>query len=113
MPYNLPLKVFTKIKFVADFLRGKSYFLYGKRKNVVFEAPFGGLGETYAVEAVHLRPIAKPVGDFLLVIIELFSLGAFVLSQFTRLTDGRTDRRRTDAHRKDSRCIQCSAVKKL
>jgi len=44
------------------------------------------------------------VGDFLLVIIELFSLGAFVLSQFTRLTDGRTDRQtdgRTDAHRKD------------
>ena len=32
------------------------------------------------------------VCDFLLVIIELFSLGAFVLSQFTRLTDGRTDR---------------------
>jgi len=32
------------------------------------------------------------VGDFLLVKIELFSLGAFVLSQFTRLTDGRTDR---------------------
>ena len=28
------------------------------------------------------------VGDFLLVIIELFSLGAFVLSQYTRLTDG-------------------------
>ena len=32
------------------------------------------------------------MGDFLLVIIELFSPGAFVLSQFTRLTDGRTDR---------------------
>ena len=31
------------------------------------------------------------MGDFLLVIIELFSLGAFVLSQFTRLTDGQTD----------------------
>ena len=29
--------------------------------------------------------------DFLLVIIELFSLGAFDLSQFTRLTDGQTD----------------------
>jgi len=44
------------------------------------------------------------VGDFLLVIIELFSLGAFVLSQFTRLTDRWTDRRtdrQTDAHRKD------------
>ena len=31
------------------------------------------------------------MGDFLLVMIELFSLGVFVLSQFTRLTDGRTD----------------------
>ena len=52
-----------------------------------------GLGATYAV---HLRLIGKLVGDFLLVIIELFSLGAFVLSQFTRLTDrqrdGQTDR---------------------
>ena len=32
------------------------------------------------------------MGDFLLVIIELFSLGAFVLSQYTRLTDRQTDR---------------------
>ena len=48
----------------------------------------GGLGATYAV---HLRLIRKLVGDFLLVIIDLFSLGAFVLSQYTRLTDTRTD----------------------
>ena len=62
-----------------------------------FEAPFGGLGATYDV---HFRLIGKLVGDFLVVIIELFSLGAFVLSQFTRLTDRETDGR-TDAHRKD------------
>ena len=49
----------------------------------------GGLGATYAV---HLRLIGKLVGYFLLVIIELFSLDAFVLSQYTRLTDGQTDR---------------------
>ena len=55
---------------------------------VAFEVPFGGLGVTYAV---HLRRIRKLVGDFLLVIIELFSLGAFVLLQFTRVTDRRTD----------------------
>ena len=54
-----------------------------------FEAPFGGLGATYDV---HLRLIGKLIGDFLLVIIELFLLGAFVLSQYTRLTDGQTDR---------------------
>ena len=49
-----------------------------------FEAPFGGLGATYDV---HLMLIGKLIGDFLLVIIKLFSLGAFVLSQYTRLTD--------------------------
>jgi len=48
----------------------------------------GGLGATYTV---NLRFIGKLIGDFLLVTIELFSLGAFVLSQFTRLTDGQTD----------------------
>ena len=59
-------------------------------EKIAFEAPFWGLGTTYAV---HLRLIRKLVGDFLLVIIELFSLGAFVLSQYTRLTDGQTDRK--------------------
>ena len=44
----------------------------GANINVVFEAPFGGLGATYAV---HLRLIGKLVVDFLLVIIELCSLG--------------------------------------
>ena len=48
--------------------------------------PLWGLGATYAV---HLTLIGKLVSDFLL----LFSLGAFALSQFTRLTDGQTDRR--------------------
>ena len=59
-------------------------FCTENEKIVVFEAPFGGLGATYAV---HLRLIGKLVGDFLLVIIERFSLGAFVLSQSTRLPD--------------------------
>ena len=34
-----------------------------------------GLGATYAV---YLRLIGKPIADFLLVIIELFSLGAMI-----------------------------------
>ena len=51
--------------------------------------PLWGLrGNVYDV---HLRLIGKLVGDFLLVIIELLSLGAFVLSQYTRLTDRQTD----------------------
>ena len=37
-----------------------------------FSAPFGGLGATYDD---HLRLVGKRVGDFLLVLIELFSLG--------------------------------------
>ena len=60
-----------------------------KRSLVVFEAPFGGLGARYAV---RLRLIRKLVVDFLLVIIELFSLRVFVLSHFRRLTDKQTDR---------------------
>ena len=38
----------------------------------VFEPPFGGLGATYDD---HLRLIGKHVVDFLLVLIELLSLG--------------------------------------
>ena len=78
-------------------------------KNFAFEAPFGGLGAMYAV---HLRLIGKLMGDFLLVIIELFLLGAFILSQFTCLTDGRTDRPTdgwTDAHRKE--CVAYNAAR--
>ena len=37
-----------------------------------FEAPFGGLGATYDN---HLRLIGKRIVDFLLVLIELISLG--------------------------------------
>ena len=54
-------------------------------KICVFE-PQAGLGATYAV---HLRLIGKLIVDFLLVIIELFSLGAFVVTihAFDRRTD--------------------------
>ena len=66
----------------------QAHFLYGKWKKIAFEAPLG-FEATYDV---HLSLIGKLVGNFLLVIVELFSLGAFVLSQYTRLTDGRMDR---------------------
>ena len=45
---------------------------YSNFRHCVFEPPFGGLGTTYDV---HLELIGKRVVDFLLVIIELFSLG--------------------------------------
>jgi len=61
MPYNLPLTVFTQ-----------SVILDENRPFCVFEPPFGGL---WATCDDHLRFIGKRVVDFLLVLIELFSLG--------------------------------------
>jgi len=67
----LPLTVFTERNFVADFLQAKCDF---SRKSAVlrFRAPPWGLGATYDD---HLRLIGKRIVDFLLVLIELFSLG--------------------------------------
>ena len=101
---TLPLTVFTQRNFVADFHGEKSIFYTENEKIVAFKAPFGGLGATYAV---HRRFVGKLVGDFLLVI-ELFSLGAFVLSQYTRLTDRRTDGQMLTTI---PRLHSCSAVK--
>ena len=111
MPYNFAADSFHTKKLCSRISSSEVNFSYGRRKIVVFEAPFGGLGATYAV---HIRLIGKLVGDFLLVIIELFSLGPFVLSQYTRLTDGRTDRRtdgRTDRQKVDRNSARnCFAV---
>ena len=71
MPYNLSLTVFTQRNFVADFLQAKCDFR-GKTAVLLFEPPLGDLGATYDD---HLRLVGKRVGDFLLVLIELFSLG--------------------------------------
>ena len=62
-------------------------------KFFAFESPPLGLGAMYAV---HLRFVGKLVVYFPLVIIELLSLYAFVLSQCTRFTDGRTEERLYD-----------------
>ena len=70
--------------------------------------PLEGVGATYGV---YLRLTGKLIGDFLLVIIELFSLGAFVLSQYMRLTDGRTNRwtdRQTDRISTAIPCVYAS-----
>ena len=97
MPYNFAAESFhTKKNFVADFLREKPIFIRKMEKNR-FWGPLWGLRATYERYHVHLRLIGKLVGDFLLVIIELFSLGAFVLwfCHNTRVwqTDRRTYRR--------------------
>ena len=105
---TMPVKVFTQTSFVADFLREKPNFLYGNGKNALLRPPLGvrALGATYDV---HLRLIGKLVGDFQLVIIELFSLGAFVLSQYTCLSDRQTDRR-TDGQTESRQQYVCFAV---
>ena len=71
MPYNFALTVFTRINFVADFHQEKCD---SEGKTAVFaflSPPLGDLGATYDD---HLKLIGKRVGDFLLVLIELFSL---------------------------------------
>ena len=78
---------------VGDFLREKPNFVSGKMEKKSLLRPLWGLGATYDV---HLRLIGKLVGDFLLVIIELFSLDAFVLSQSMHVFDRQTDRQNLD-----------------
>ena len=71
MPYNSAAESFHTKNVAADFLQQK-YTFRGKNDQFAFLAPFGGLVATYAV---HFRLIVKLVVNFLLVIIELFSLG--------------------------------------
>jgi len=72
MSYNFAADSFHTNKLCSTLSSSDVHFVYGNDKIVAFEAPFGAYD-------VHLRLIGKLVGDFLLVIVELFSLGAFVL----------------------------------
>ena len=69
---TLPLTVFTHRNFVADFLQAKCIFLIEIGRFAFLRPPLGYLGATYDD---HLRLIGKRVVDFLLALIELFSLG--------------------------------------
>ena len=69
MPYNIAAESFHTKKLCSILSSRKAHFYTENEKNSAFEASFGGLGATYAVP---LRLIGKLVGDFLLVIIELF-----------------------------------------
>ena len=60
--------------------------LYEKRPLCVFEPLFEGLGAVYAL---HLRLIGKLVVDFLLVIIELLSVG-FMADELRAYIDGKS-----------------------
>ena len=68
----MPLTVFTQRNFVADFLQAKCIFLIEIGRFACLRPPLGDLEATYDD---HLRLIGKRVVDFLLALIELFSLG--------------------------------------
>ena len=81
MPYNFAAESFHTKKLCSRLSSRKVQFSVRETKKLSSLRPlWGRLGATYDV---HLRLIGSVVGDFLLVIIELSSLGAFVLSQFT------------------------------
>jgi len=72
MPYNFVADRFTQRNFVADSLQAKCDF--GRKSAVLrFWAPL--LGDLGAMYDDHLWLVRKRVGDFLLLFIELFSLG--------------------------------------
>ena len=67
--------VFTQRNFLAEFLQLKCDFKPYAAVFAFWNTPLGALGTTYDV---HLGLVAKRVVDFLLVLIELLSLGVTV-----------------------------------
>jgi len=72
MPYNFAADSFQQRNFVAHFLQAKCDFFGGNRPLCEYEPPLGDLGATYDD---HLSLTGKRVVDFLLVLIDFFSLG--------------------------------------
>jgi len=72
MPYNFATDSFHTKKLCSRLSSSEVRFFYGNRPSCVFETPLGDLGATHDD---HLRLIGKRAVDFLLALIELFSLG--------------------------------------
>jgi len=72
MPYNSVADSFHTKKLCSRLSSSEVRFFYGNRRFCVLRPPLGDLGATYDD---HLRLIGKRVVDFLLVLIEFFSLG--------------------------------------
>jgi len=72
MPYNFAADSFHTKKLCSRLSSSEVRFLYANRPFCVFETPLGDLGATYDD---HLRLIGERIVDFLLALIELFSLG--------------------------------------
>jgi len=70
MPYNF-VDESIHIQKLCSRLSSTEVQFYTENNRFAFLSPFGGLGTTYDV---HLRLIGKCAVDFLLVLIELFSL---------------------------------------
>ena len=92
MPDNFAAESFHTKKLCSRLSSRKVQFFIRKMEKNRFWDPLWGLGATYGV---HPRLIGKLVGDFLLVIIELFFARCFrfvTIHAFDRRTDnGRTD----------------------
>ena len=71
MPYNFVADIFHTKKLCSRLSSSEVHFLMDIGRFACFEAPLGNLGSTYGD---HLRLIGKRVVDFLLALIELFSL---------------------------------------
>ena len=71
MPYNFAADSFHTKKLCSRLSSSEFLFFYGNRPFCVCQTPFGGLRATYDD---HLRLIGKRVVDFLLALIQLFSL---------------------------------------
>ena len=72
MPCNFAADSFHTKKLCSRLSSSKLRFFYANRPFCVFRPPLGDLGATYDD---HLRLIGTSVVDFLLALIELFSLG--------------------------------------
>jgi len=72
MYYNFAAESFHTKQLCSSLSSIEVQFFYGNRPFCVFETLLGDLAATYNN---HLRLIGKRVVDFLLVLIELFSLG--------------------------------------
>jgi len=72
MPYNFAVDSFHIKKLCSRLCSNKVHFLMKIGRFAFLRPPLGNLGTTYGD---HLRLIGKRVVDFLLALIELFSLG--------------------------------------
>ena len=72
MPYNIADDSFHTIKLCSRLSSSEMRFWWKNGRFAFLSPPLGDLGATYGD---HLRLIGKRVGDFLSVLIELFSLG--------------------------------------